>query len=101
MILSRNPYVFKFSGIELDGWISQKLLQEKTAENMADREPVRFGGVVNMIRCNHASGAGHVLNHDSRITGNVLSQVTGDYPRIEIVTAARREPDDESDRFTL
>lgn len=56
MVLSRNPYVFKFSAVELDSWVAKKLLQEKTAENMADREPVRFGGVVHMIRCNHAAG---------------------------------------------
>src|SRR6266545_7245007 len=101
MVLGRNAYVLKFTAVELDRWILKELLQEKTAKNMAYGEAVWLGRFVHIICRNHASGAGHVVNNDSRITGNVLSHLAGDDPRIQIVAAAWCKPHDKADRFTL
>ena len=54
-----------------------------------------------MVRRNHAPGSVHVLDNDSRITGNVLSHLARDRPRIEIIAATGCEPDDQADRLTL
>src|ERR687898_689373 len=100
MVLSRNSYILEFAAVELDRWIAKELLQEQSTENVADRESVGLGGVVHIVRCNHAAGAGHVLNNDGRITGNMLSHLSGDHPRIQIVAATWCEPHDKADRLT-
>ena len=55
-------------------------------------KPIRLGGFVHMVRRNHAPRSVHVLNNDSRITGNVLSDLARDRPRIEIIAATRGKP---------
>src|SRR6266511_6098016 len=101
MVLGRDADVLKFTAVELDRWILKELLQEKTAKNMAYGEAVRLGRFVHIICRNHAASAGHVVNNDSRITGNVLAHLAGDHPRIQIVAATWSEPYDKADRFTL
>src|SRR5262249_10296939 len=43
----------------------------------------------------------HVLDNNGRITGNVLSHLARDRPRIEIVATTWGEADNQADRLTL
>ena len=47
------------------------------------------------------AGARHVLRHDGRIAGDVLADVAGEMPRVEVVAAADREADHEVDGLAL
>ncbi len=67
----------------------------------ADRKPIGFDLVVDVISGKDAAGAFHVLDDRSGFPRNVLADMPGDRPGIRIVTTARRKPDDEANRFPL
>ena len=41
-----------------------------------------------MVRCNHATGAGHVAHDDGWVAGHMTRHVLGDDPRQQVIAAA-------------
>src|SRR5262249_24758594 len=48
-----------------------------------------------------AAGAGPILRDDRWVTRDVFSHMSREMPRVEVVSAANREPDDKRDAFSL
>src|SRR6185295_3387326 len=70
VILARNADVLKLGSVELDPWFAEGLLQEQTADEMADGESVRPRRFVGIVGRDHTAGARHVLHDHYRIAGN-------------------------------
>ena len=68
---------------------------------MADGQAVGFGSFVNMIGGDQAAGAGHVLDDDARVAGNVFTHMTRDRARVGVETPARGKADDDFDRLAF
>jgi len=68
---------------------------------MADGEPIGFCRFENVIRRNHAAGAGHVLDDHDRVAGNMFAHMPADGARIGVVAAAGGEADDQPNGFSL
>ncbi|HEX2244256.1 MAG TPA: hypothetical protein VHK27_13610 [Gammaproteobacteria bacterium] len=50
---------------------------------------------------NEAAGAGHIVNYNRRIAGNVLPHVPANGPTVCVETPARRESDDQTKRLSF
>src|SRR5262249_36049576 len=91
----------EFSRIEVNVWIAQGLIQNKRAIPVSYGEAVGLGVSIDVIRGHQTSGAGHVIDNNSRASRNELAHVARDYPRVGIVTAAGGLSDDEADSFVF
>ena len=60
---------------------TDELVEVKRRRNPSERETVRLGHGVNIIRRDHRAGARHVLDDEIRVAGNILSHVLRDEPR--------------------
>ncbi|MBI2183272.1 MAG: hypothetical protein HYU31_21010 [Deltaproteobacteria bacterium] len=101
VIRAGNPQVFEFLAVEFDPFGAHDLLEEQPADVVADDETVRLGLQVHEIGVNDAAGAGHVLDDDGGVAGNMLAQVARDGARVGVETAARRERNDQADRLAF
>jgi hypothetical protein len=54
-----------------------------------------------MIRSDHSASAGHVLDDDRGVAGNVFRHILTDEPRPRVVRIAGKIPSHDSDSFTL
>ena len=100
-VLSRHAEVLEFPAVELDARFSEHVLEDEPADKVADREAVRFGDFVSMVRGNQTARAGHVFDDKSRIARDMLAQVARDGARVGIVTSAGRAADDNADGFAF
>ncbi len=94
VILRWNSDVLKFAGVKFNARLAQKLLEEKSADEMADRQSIGSRGFVDIVGRDHASGAGHIFNQNRRVAGNVFAHMAADCSRVSVVTAAGGETDD-------
>ena len=78
-----------------------QLLEVERRIDGADGQTIGFGNIVNLIGGDHRRGAGHVLDNDVRISGNVFRHELGKHARIKIVSVARFGADDDRDGFAL
>ena len=51
-----------------------KYLRQVHAREDTNGQTVRFGDLVNVVGADNAAGAGHVLDHDCRVAGNMLGK---------------------------
>ncbi len=75
MIADRRADELKLAGVKFDARLAEHLAEEEAADEMADGQAVRLGDFVNMIGGDQAAGAGHVLDHDTRVAGDVLAHM--------------------------
>jgi len=64
--------------ISLDFGPPNHLVQIVRPADSQDRQSVRFGNVVQVIRSDEAAAPGHVLDDDSGIARNMLAQIATD-----------------------
>ncbi len=101
IILRRHPDVFKLERIELDARFGEKLLQELSANEMADGKAVGLGYFEEMIRRNQSPGARHVVHDDGRVVGNILAKMTRDKTGVGVVPASGRGANNNPNGFAL
>ena len=77
------------------------MLQEKSADEVADGQTVGSGGFEGVVGGDHAPCARHVLDDHDRVAGNMFTHMPADGARIGIITAAGGEADDEPNGFSL
>src|SRR5918993_4509994 len=94
----RHRKITKFSHVELDGGTTKELLQYDGSRNVADDGTVFRRCVESMICRDNAPGAGHIVDDDGWIAGNVFGYVSGDQPRILIVAPTGGKPNDDPHR---
>ena len=68
--------------------MAQHAQKRHVARKAADGQAVPRGGGVEVIGGAQGPGAGHVLQHDGRIAGDVLADMLGDEARIGVIAAA-------------
>jgi hypothetical protein len=68
---------------------------------MADGKTVGLGYYEEMVCANQSPSAGHVVDDDGRVAGNILAEMAGDKASVSIVPTSRRGPNYDSDRFPL
>ena len=78
VIRAGSAQVFKFLAVEFDPLGAHDLLEEQSSSVVADDEAIRFGLQVHEVGVNDAAGAGHVLNDNGRVAGNMLAQMAPD-----------------------
>jgi len=81
----------------LHGRIAERLLERRRLNDDAKRGAVLRGDLVDVVRGLEAAGAGHVLRHDGRLSGNVLAEMARDQAAVEIVAAAGGVTDRDGD----
>src|SRR5215510_2316063 len=101
VFLDRRADELELARVELDARLAEGLAQEEPAVEMADREPVGLRDAIEMIRQNEAAGAGHVLDDERRIAGNVPAHVAREHSRVRIESAAGGEAHDQPDGLAL
>ena len=99
IVLRRHSDVFKFERIEFNARLAEELLQELSADEMADGETVGFGYFKEVVRRNQSPRPGHVVNDDARFPGNILAEVAGNKASVRIVPTSWRGAHDNSDCF--
>ena len=100
-VLSRHAEVLELAPVEFNAGFAENVLEDETADEMADREAIRFGDFVDVVGGDQTARAGHVLDDKSRIAGNMLAQVARDGSRVGVVAAAGGAADDDADRFAF
>ena len=100
-VLGRDAEVFELAPVELNAGFAQDMLEDQSADEMADGEAVRLGDFVDVIGGDQTAGAGHVFDDEGRIAGNMLAQVARDGARVGVVAAAGGAADDDADRFAF
>lgn len=88
VVLRRDTEVFEFLPLEFDTGLAEHLLEKQTADEMADGQAVGFGDFVDVICRNQGSCAGHILNDEGWIAGDVFAQMARDHAGIRIIAAA-------------
>ena len=96
MVCGGRAEIGKFAHVEFDAGLPEYLANALAAGEMADGEAVRLRCFVDVIGCDHHAGAGHIIDDDGWVTGNVLGHLSGDHARIGIETPARRAADDDA-----
>src|SRR5918994_604955 len=66
---------------------------------MAHRQAVRLGYLIDMISSDEMTRSRHVFDGNRWLARNMLSQMPGHGPRIEIVSSTSRGGDDDSNHF--
>jgi len=87
-----NLFTF-YESIKLDPLYFQQLGGRGHTIYGANGEAIRLGNVVDMIGANHAAGAWHVLDNDSRFSRDIFGEVLGQNPGHAIIPPARRKRD--------
>src|SRR6185503_8959374 len=100
-VLGRDAEVLELAPVELNTGFAQNMLEDQTADEMANDEAIRFGDFVDVVGGDQTAGAGHVFDDEGRIAGNMLAQVARDGARVGVVTAPGGAADDDADRFTF
>src|SRR5688572_4240773 len=100
-VLSWSTDETKFPSIKLDSRLSYELLQKNRAHDMADRETIRLGHLVNMIGGGQAASSSHVFDDDSRVAGDVFAKVSSQGSGIKVVTTAGCSAYYDTDNFTF
>jgi hypothetical protein len=95
MIRRWRAKVEKFAHVELDTGLPQDLADGLTTGEVADGKTIRLGNFVDVIRGNHHPGAGHIIDDDRRVAGNVFGHSASDHASVGVEAAARRAADDD------
>lgn len=80
----------EFHPVELDFRFAEKLRLIESPSDQTNGEPIGLGHAVYIICRNRSGGAGHILNDDLRISGNLFWQVTSHQPGQQIAAAPGR-----------
>src|SRR5439155_9480249 len=83
----------------LGGLVAKERLERHGARHRPDGGAVPGTDIVEPVGKPHAAAAFHVLRQDRWITRNVLAEMAGDHPRVEIIAAADADIDVEIDGF--
>ena len=89
----------ELGGVVLRALVAEQRLERDAAAGGAERGAVARRGLVEPVGEPQPAGALHVLGHHRRVARDVLAQVAGEKPRIEVVAAARAVGDVEVDRL--
>ena len=89
MIVARRADPFHFARVEIGPLGADQLAENLIAVKRADGEPVRFCHPIDMVCRNQAAGAGHVIDDDRWIAGDIFSHVARHRARKGVETAAR------------
>jgi hypothetical protein len=66
---------------------------------MANRKAVGLGDFVNVVSRNQASGPGHILDNDGRISRDVFPHVPGNGAGVGVKASSSRKADDNTHGF--
>ncbi len=84
-------------GVELHALPADRLRGGKVVAEHPDAVPSRGACANRIIGHLDAAGAGHVLRHDRGVAWNVLAEMAGDEPRLQVVFAADADADQHID----
>src|SRR5262249_40385942 len=87
----------EFRAVERGGRGREQWRGRNGAAEGAERGAVLGRDRIDVLRGAQAPGAGHVLRHDRRPARDMLADVAGDQPAVEVVAAADAVADDEID----
>src|SRR5919106_1407725 len=90
----------KLACVQTDGSVAERLIKDISAVPDTDESAVAIGFVVGVVGGDQTAGAIHVLNHKTRIAGNMLAHVTCEQPRIGVIAASGGEAYRDSNRLT-
>ena len=76
---------------------AKQLLQEESADEVADGQAVGLGDLVHIVGGNQKSRAGHVVDDEGRVAGDMFAHVAGDGAGVGVVAAAGGGADDDPD----
>src|SRR5437763_15948716 len=91
----------EFRGLELRALGAEQRIERDAAADGAEYRAVLRRRLVQPVRKSQASRAFHVLRHDHRIAGKLLSHVASEEPGIDIVAAAHAVADVELDHLAF
>ena len=91
----------KFRPVEFDLGPANQLIDVKIRIGSQQSQAVGFSDGVNKIRRYDMARAGHVLNQNARIAGNMLSHVRRDHARVNVVQVAGLAARDNGNCLTL
>ena len=89
----RLPIQLNFSGVVLDAGVVEQRLHGKPAGEHAERGAVLGRLVEDEVGRPQAAGAGHVLDDDVGIAGQVLAEMAREVARVDVVARTRGIPD--------
>src|SRR5712672_1998367 len=78
----------EFRSVKLVARLSKQRIDRGASADGAERRAVLGGDVVEPVGETDAGRAFHVLRHYGRIAGQVLADVAGQEPRVEVVAAS-------------
>src|SRR5262249_52846365 len=99
VIADRRADKLELARVKLDTGLAKHLTEKESADEVADGETVRLGDFEDMISGDQATSAGHVLDYDTGLAGDVFTQVAGDGSVIGVKTPASREAYYDANRF--
>jgi hypothetical protein len=76
-------------------------LHKKAADEMANSQAIGLGDFINVIGCDEAPSAGHILHNNGRITRDVLSHMPRNGPGVGIKTTSGRKADNYAECLAL
>jgi hypothetical protein len=77
------------------------LVEVERGSDPAECKTVGLGDTVNVIRCDHGAGTGHILHNEVGIAGHIFAHVAGDESGPEVVDIAGGVAGDDADRLAL
>src|SRR6266705_2678975 len=99
MVITRRADPLHFTRIEGDAVRADELAENLVAVERADRQTIRLGHSVDVIRGDQAPRAGHVFYDDGRITRDIFPHVSGDGSSVGIESAPGGKADHDSNHL--
>src|SRR5918998_106623 len=94
LIIGAEPV--ELAGLEAHAF-SLQLLDQRQRVGNEDFAAILSPPAINVVGRDRAPGAGHVLDQEARIAGNVLAEVVGNETPIEVIASSRSGAHDERD----
>src|SRR5688500_1509716 len=98
--LDRSADPAQFFRVKPDRPVAERFIQNISAIPDANERAVTVRFVVSVVGGNETSRAGHVVNYELGIAGNMFSHMARNRARVGIVAPARRVTDADANRLT-
>ncbi len=96
LVLHRHAEVFQLAHVEVDAFHAEDAAENQPAVEHADGQTVGFGAAVDIFRGDQRAGAGHVLDDQWRVAGNMFAHVARHGAGVDIEAAAGAAADDDA-----
>ena len=97
--LFRRADPIELAHVVLDFFAAHELIEIQTVGKHGDGQTVGLSDTVDVIRCDHSAGTGHVLHDHFGMSRNVFRNVASEQARPAIVETAGCKAHDDLDRL--